>query len=115
MSTQFMIAFAKAVDGRKDELNEWFEQQHVADLLKIPGFVSARRVAVRPMGAREGIPVWDFMALYEIEAEDVQAVIKEAGVRMATGVIVMSEALDRSSSLTLLGSPLSFRQATEMS
>lgn len=112
MSTQFMIAFAKAVEGRKDELNEWFEKQHVADLLKIPGFVSARRIAVRPLGAREGMPVWDFMALYEINAEDVHAVIKEAGVRMATGVIVMSEALDRSSSLTLLGSPLSFHQAS---
>jgi hypothetical protein len=115
MSTQFMISFAKAVDGRRDELNEWFEKQHVADLLKIPGFVSARRVAVRPLGTREGLPVWDFMVLYEIEAEDVLAVIKEAGVRMASGVIAMSGALDRSSSLTLLGSPISFRQATEIS
>lgn len=115
MSTQFMIAFAKAVDGRKDELNEWFEKQHVPDLLKIPGFVSARRVAVRPLGAREGIPVWDFMAIYEIDAEDIQAVIKESGIRMASGVIKLSEALDRSSSLALLGSPLSFRQASDLS
>jgi hypothetical protein len=112
MSTHFMFAFAKAVDGCKDELNEWFEKQHVPDLLQIPGFVSARRVAVRPLGAREGIPVWDFMAIYEIEAEDVSLVIREAGVRMASGVIKMSEALDRSSSLSLLGSPISFRQSS---
>ncbi|MDB6107754.1 MAG: hypothetical protein JWO52_7753 [Gammaproteobacteria bacterium] len=115
MSTHFMFAFAKAVDGRKDELNEWFETQHVPDLLQIPGFVSARRVAVRPLGAREGIPVWDFMAIYEIDAEDVQAVIKESGVRMASGVIKMSAALDRSSSLALLGSPISFRQSSGFS
>jgi hypothetical protein len=115
MSTQFMISFAKAVDGRKDELNEWFEKQHVADLLKIPGFVSARRIAVRPLGVREGVPVWDFMVIYEIDAEDVHSVIKEAGVRMAAGVIPMSDALDRSSSLTLLGSPLSFRQSSDRS
>ena len=115
MSTQFMFAFAKAMDGRRDELNEWFEKQHVPDLLKIPGFVSARRVAVRPLGVREGIPVWDFMAIYEIDAADVPAVIKEAGVRMASGVIKLSEALDRSSSLALLGSQLSFRQASDPS
>jgi hypothetical protein len=115
MSTQFMFAFAKAVDGRRDELNEWFEKQHVPDLLKIPGFVSARRVAVRPLAAREGIPVWDFMAIYEIDAEDIQAVIKESGIRMASGVIKMSDALDRSSSLALLGSPLSFRKASDLS
>jgi hypothetical protein len=113
MSTQFMIAFAKAVEGRKDELNAWFENQHVPDLLKIPGFVSARRVAVRPMGSQGAQPAWDFMAMYEIQADDVGTVIKEAGVRMATGVIKMSEALDRSASLTLLGSPLSFCQSGE--
>jgi hypothetical protein len=111
MSTHFMLAFAKAVDGRTDELNQWFEAQHVPDLLGIPGFKSARRVAVRPLGTREGIPQWDFMAIYEIEADDVQAVVKEAGVRMASGVIKLSEALDRSSSLTLLGSPISFRES----
>ena len=46
------------------ELNRWYEDEHIAERLSIPGFLTARRFV-----ALEGQP--KYLALYELESPEV--------------------------------------------
>src|SRR6476646_7328727 len=50
----------------EDELNRWYDEEHVPNLLKVPGYRSARRYV-----AVEGEP--KYMAFYEIDAVENQS------------------------------------------
>lgn len=68
------------------EYHRWYNDTHLHDIVGLDGFVAARRFA----------PVDDdgpFVAIYEIEADDLQAAVaalREAGVR---GDVRMSDVL----------------------
>lgn len=67
---------------REQEYNTWYDEIHLPELVAIDGIVSARRL--RPVNG-EG----PYVALYEIEGDDLQAVL--AG--MSGGKLTMSSAL----------------------
>jgi hypothetical protein len=73
---------------RDDELNEWYDGTHIPELLAVPGFVSARRF--RRVGD-DGGP--EYLAVYEIEADDVSAPLRELRRRSAAGETTRSDAL----------------------
>jgi hypothetical protein len=73
---------------REDEYNAWYSGVHVADLLRVPGFVSARRF--RRVGEGES----DYLALYEVEADDLAAPLQELRRRSAAGETTRSDAIE---------------------
>jgi hypothetical protein len=48
----------------EDEFNQWYEQEHLAERMAIPGFIKARRFR-----ALEGSP--KYLALYDLASPDV--------------------------------------------
>jgi hypothetical protein len=77
---------------REDEYNEWYSKIHLEDLLAIPGVNAARRfrasdVTPRAPGAHT------YCAVYEIDADDLGAVMGEIGARAGDGRMRMSDAL----------------------
>ncbi len=48
----------------EEEFNRWYNEEHLPDLLKVPGFFGARRFV-----AEEGQP--KYLAFYEVESSDV--------------------------------------------
>ncbi|SON60706.1 hypothetical protein MSIMFI_02207 [Mycobacterium simulans] len=54
---------------RDQEYNTWYDEVHIPELVALDGFVSARRL--RPVDD-EG----PYVALYEIEADDLQSVLQ---------------------------------------
>lgn len=48
----------------EEDFNRWYDEEHVAERLSVPGFVSARRFR-----AVEGAP--KYLALYELEGPEV--------------------------------------------
>jgi hypothetical protein len=86
------VVQSQPVDGREDEYNAWYDGQHVPDVLRVPGCFAARRmVSDGPDGRR-------YLAIYEIEAEDGEDVVKEIRRRARTDAMPMSSALDTSRS-----------------
>ncbi len=78
--------------GREDEYNDWYNNQHLADVVAVPGFRSAQRFKLTDaMGFehRNG-----YLAIYEIESDDPKAVMAEMFKRNGTPAMVLSEALD---------------------
>jgi hypothetical protein len=96
MARGVMIVGTRPSDpSREGEFNEWYETTHVPELCEIPGIVSARRFALSqaqlfpPDATRH-----EYVAIYEIDAENVQGVIDELGARMASGTIHMSDVVE---------------------
>lgn len=103
MAKAKMVVFAKAVNGDKAGLDEWYRTTHVPDLLAVPGVKSIERfdISVR-MTAPQGAPAWDSMGIYELEADDIAAVLQEIGKRMKSGEIEISPVLDSPNTLAAI-------------
>jgi len=98
-----MVVMAKAAAGRVAELAQWYDERHIPDLLAVPGFASAERHAVAPVKLLDGLPLWDFMLIYEIAGDDPMAVLHTMGGMMGTERMPSSDALESSQTLSLLG------------
>jgi hypothetical protein len=61
------------VDGYEftpdDKFNDWYDNVHVPDVLKTPGFISARRFVNPDISTVES---GKYVAMYEIETEDIR-------------------------------------------
>jgi hypothetical protein len=87
-----LVVMTEPKDGREDEYNEWYTNQHLADVVAVPGFRSAQRFKLKDaMGFEQRNR---YLAIYEIESDDPQAVVAEMFRRRDTPAMVVSEALD---------------------
>jgi hypothetical protein len=71
-----LVASSSTDEERISDFNEWYTR-HVGELLEVEGIVSATRWEASPHQLLPGTPGIDgrrFLALYEIECDDVEAV-----------------------------------------
>lgn len=88
-----MVVLSRAVEGRDDEFNDWYQHVHLAEMVAFSGFKSAQRFRrVRNLGMRETDP---YLAIYEIETDDLDAVLSELETKANAGALTMSEAFAR--------------------
>lgn len=86
----YLVATGPADPTREDEYNDWYDRVHIPELCATPGFVSARRFrAVGDLGVG-GHP---YLAIYELEADDLEAAVAELSRRSREGIIAKSDAL----------------------
>ena len=78
MAKWLLVVYTDCIDpSREKEFNEWYDETHLPDALKIPGFVSATRYVNIDPNPGPG----KFLATYEIESEDIDktmAVLKDS-------------------------------------
>ena len=92
-----MIVMAKAKPGQVEALAKWYDETHIADLLAVPGLVSAERHTVMPLKAPEGVPAWDFMLIYGLEG-DPMAVLGN----MAKAQVALSDIMESTMTLSIV-------------
>jgi hypothetical protein len=81
MAKGIMVVQSEPVDpAHEDEFNDWYDNTHIPEITAVPGFVSARRYKVH--GAAAGP---SYLAIYEIEADDLMAPAKELRARRTQG------------------------------
>jgi hypothetical protein len=99
MAQYCFVAITDSVPGKEEEFNTWYEQQHVGDVLRVPGFVAARRFKlVQAEGSLPG----RYLSLYEVETDDPQTAFAELMKRAGTNQMVISEAMDTSKAVAAL-------------
>ncbi|MDB5159679.1 MAG: hypothetical protein JWR50_4386 [Mucilaginibacter sp.] len=92
-----LFVFSAPVAGKEEEYNKWYNEKHLADLLKIPAIPSARRYRVADAQADGPLPpLSPYLAIYEIETNDLASVFNEISTRADTGEITMTDAIDLS-------------------
>lgn len=93
---KYLLAIPSAANaGRDDEYNQWYDTDHLHDLLAIPGVVSGKRFKADATSPNQ--PPQPYLALYELELDDPSTFFDEMRRRAKTGEMKLSSALDASS------------------
>jgi hypothetical protein len=109
---ELMIAFSNPAEGKEDEFNAWYADQHIPDVLAVDGLIVARRYGLTDVGGpSEG--EYRYLAIYEIESG------RTLEARAALIAAVKSGKVRESDSLgevqTLFFSPIGDRQERRVS
>ena len=108
MGRYMFLVLTNATEGRDDEFNDWYNNRHLPDVLAVEGFVAAQRYKMAELDPPQ-TSGHHYMALYEVEAEDLakanQALMNTAG----TDAMVLSEALDMTSASAIYFEPITER------
>ena len=90
MPKGIMVVQTTPAEGREREYNEWYSRTHIPQILEIPGFVGARRYRV----SGEAEPSQHrYLAVYELEADDLSEPVAELRSRSASGKTDRSDAM----------------------
>jgi hypothetical protein len=97
MPSALMVVGSNPVSPeREDEYNRWYVEEHFPDILAVAGFDKARRYAlspVRPMADTEPSP-YGYLAIYEVEADDLAQAGRDLQAALDSGAIPISEDFD---------------------
>ncbi len=85
------VVLSNPVPGREDEYNDWYTGRHLADVMAVPGFVSAQRFRLSDAEA-EGAPQQRYMAIYNMRTDDPAALLAKLEHLVESGQMVMTEA-----------------------
>ena len=96
MAHHVFIAFSRPLDGHEQDYDEWYDRQHMPDVLSVPGFVSAQRYDVVGRRPEEMTRPYSRMIVYEIESDDVDATVGELRARIGAGEIATGDLFDPS-------------------
>ena len=102
------VVFTEPKAGQDDAYNDWYDNHHLGDVLKVEGFVAAQRFRIVELDSNSQ-PASRYMAIYEIEADDAQTVLDRMVTVANSGGMVITDALDRDSAKTILYQPIGAR------
>jgi hypothetical protein len=79
--------------SREDEYNQWYDSTHVPDVLKVPGFKSATRYKVADVQFGEVDAPGRYIALYEVEVDDLNDIPQGMMNAFAADELPMSDSI----------------------
>ncbi len=96
MAAYTMVVMTNAKPGRDREFNDWYTNVHLPEVCQVPGIKAARRFEHSrslPEGGPETIQTGTkYLALYEIETDDIDSVVK--GLMDSAATMTMSDSLE---------------------
>jgi len=108
MAKYTFVVMTNPVAGKEAEFNDWYNRNHIPDVLNVPGFVCAQRfrLADVQMGGDAASRPYKYLAIYEIETDDLEGALKELRSRAQSGEIVPSDAIDMNNVSTYMFTPI---------
>jgi hypothetical protein len=95
MTKYTFVVFSDPTPGNEEGYNDWYDNVHLPHVLAVPGFVSARRLKIADVPGVENTPLpGRYLALYEMETDDPDAVLKDMWSRAGTPAMTLSDAID---------------------
>jgi hypothetical protein len=93
MAKYTFVVLTNPTAGKEAEYNEWYNKIHIPDVLNVQGMVGAQRfkLADAQMG---GAPAHRYLAIYEIETDNLQATLDDLKSRSGTEDMVLTDAID---------------------
>jgi hypothetical protein len=105
----FVVLSNPTTPGQEAEYNEWYNKIHIPDVLNVPGFVAAQRFKVADAQLGDGSPAHRYLALYEIDTDDIKGSLKELQKRVGTDDMVISNAIDMKGIVAAMFTPVAER------
>jgi hypothetical protein len=91
-----LVVFSTPNGSAKEaEYNDWYDNTHIPEVTDVPGVVSARRFALSDTQVVPGASVdrLPYLAIYELDTDDLEWLAKELPARAADGRFNMSDAI----------------------
>jgi hypothetical protein len=108
------VVLTEAIEGKEDEYNDWYTNTHLADVLKLKAFVSAQRFRFAAVDGPDATPpLRKYLALYEIETDDLQVAWDELINAIDTEKMVFSEAFNKDAALAWFFEPITDKLADD--
>ncbi|HEX3726427.1 MAG TPA: hypothetical protein VHV08_09300 [Pirellulales bacterium] len=94
MGKYTLVVLTNSVAGKDEAFNDWYTNKHLADVISVPGFVSAQRFEMQgdPVDAQQN---WRYLATYNLDCDDPGKSIAEMMRRAGTAEMPLSDGLDR--------------------
>ncbi|WP_236793388.1 DUF4286 family protein [Amycolatopsis sp. GM8] len=94
MPKAILVVMANSRPGSEEEFNRWYDEVHLADVRKIPGFVAARRFMASPHQLPGSEPPgYRYLTLWEIEADDLAEPLAAMADAVGTPDMPISDAM----------------------
>ena len=105
MTRYMFLAYTNPVAGQDAAYHNWYDNQHLSDVTRIPGFIAAQRFEYVPV---EGTtqPTHRYLALYTVETDDLAATHAALMAAVGTPALPLSDALDRQGAVMSYFRPL---------
>lgn len=94
-----LIVLSNAMPGREAEYNRWYDEMHLPDVLRNPGFRSAQRFKLAASAAVGGFVLPTYAVRFTLRSNDIDATIAEVDRRLASGVTRWNDAFDLKTSV----------------
>jgi hypothetical protein len=93
MAKHVFVVFTNPQEGQDDIYNAWYSGVHLQDVLQVPGIIAAQRFKLSDV-QRDLPPFpWRYLALYEIETDDLNHTLAALRERAGTSAMVISDAV----------------------
>ena len=113
MAKHTFLVLTNPVEGKEKEYNDWYTNQHVPDVVSVPGIVAAQRFRLSDFQMGDAPSPWKYLAIYEIDTDDVKATFADMQSRIGTDKMIMTDALDMQNLSTFMYSPITELITTE--
>lgn len=106
MAKHLLVVMSNPAEGRDAEYNEWYNNTHLKDVLKVDGLAAAQRFKLSSHQIMDRGP-YEYLAIYEVEAEDLKKTLD--ALNNSAGSMTMSDSLDMQKTVAWAFSPCSDR------
>src|ERR1700749_1626086 len=105
MAKYSFVVLTNPTPGKEAEYNDWYNNIHIPDVLNVKGMVGAQRfrLADQQMG---GKPQHSYLALYEIDTDDLQETLDDLKSRSGTEDMVLTDAIDLKGAMAAIFTPV---------
>ena len=93
MARHVMVVLTNAVEGRDEEFNRWYDEEHLQHVLTLPGAVSAQRFVLGDVQRHASPHPYRYMALYEFETDDIAATVADLRARGGGPTMPLSDTM----------------------
>jgi hypothetical protein len=84
-----LVSSAPSAAERDQEYNDWYNDVHLPEVVALAGFSTARRF--KKLGAADDPS--PYLAIYEVEGDDLNASLAALGAAVASGELHMSDVI----------------------
>ena len=92
MSKHVLMALTSPVEGQEEEYNTWYNEVHLPEILAVQGIVSCRRFKTKIVNVPGGA-TWQYIAIYEVETEDLGATLRELGKATTAPIAALDQSV----------------------
>jgi hypothetical protein len=96
MSKAVYVVYSRpSAPEREADFNDWYDHTHLGEVGAVPGVTGARRFRLAGAGNTGAGPALpEYLALYEIDADDPAETVAAIGKGVASGAIKMTDAIE---------------------